>query len=65
MAVLFTVWMDAISSHPVLLRAAREMVKRTGILEVPGNNSHIMDTISSYPVLCGLYSSVFLDFIHQ
>ena len=39
MAVLFTVRMDAISSHPVLLRAAREMVECTGILEVPGNSS--------------------------
>ena len=38
MVALFTVWMDAISSDPMLLRAAREMVERTGILEASGNN---------------------------
>ena len=37
-AALFTVWMNAVSSHPVFLRAAREMVECTGILEPPGNN---------------------------
>ena len=39
MAALFTVWMNIILSHPVLLQAAHEMVERTGILEPPGNNS--------------------------
>ena len=39
MVALFTLWMNAISSHPVFLRAAREMVEHTGILEPPGNNS--------------------------
>ena len=37
MAAHFTVWMDAISSDPMLLWTAREMVERTGIPEAPGN----------------------------
>ena len=39
MAVHFTLWMNAISSDPMLLRTAREMVEHTGIPEALGNNS--------------------------
>ena len=38
MAALFAVWIDAISSDPMLLRAACELVEHTEIPEAPENN---------------------------